>query len=271
MRIRTYPHFDAALTSEHAELLVNDVGAVASHAFHPFIEYSERWTKFSVKGVQGSEKSRPIKYSARRDSCIFSHYRELLRAVYETELSKRGIGDSILAYRRIPKVGSLGNKSSIEFAKESFDKICELQNCLVFALDISKFFDTIDHEKLKKVWADLLQLERLPHDHYRVFRAITNYSSVNREELYKVLGFIGAKQVNGRLVAGYLIDRIPLQVCSGQEFRKSSSADPNEQTGSWNTTRISHFGRSSKYVLARFRHATSQRSYKARRSLSPLL
>jgi hypothetical protein len=60
----------------------------------------------------------------------------------------------------------------------------------------------------------------MPLDHYLVFRNVTRYASVNREELYKVLGFIGKKSVGSRSVIGYLVSRVPLQVCTGKVFRE---------------------------------------------------
>lgn len=221
MKTRSYPHFDGALTEEEALTLVQDAKAVTEHAFFPFIQYTERWTKFAVRGARGIEKSRPIMYAARRDSAIYSQYREILGRAYEQVLLQRGISGHVLAYRKIPKGTSPGNKNNIHFADDVFSKISELGSCHVYTLDISKFFETIDHAKLKIAWAKLLGHQKLPADHFKVFQNVTRYASVDRDKLYRKLGFIGKKKLaNGRPTVGYLIDKVPLQVCSSKTFRE---------------------------------------------------
>jgi hypothetical protein len=220
LKIKTYPHFDGMLTAAEATKLVNNPDLVIQHAFFPFIEYPERWTKYAAKGFLGTVKTRPIKYASRRDSCIYSHYRSFLNDAYEAELAKRKIGGSVLAYRRIPKAKGVGNKNNIHFAEDVFSKIAELGNCLVYTLDISKFFETLDHQRLKKLWKDVMGFNTLPPDHFAVFRNVTRYAYIDREALYRELGFIGTKLVGTRQVQGYLTKRIPLQVCSGKVFRE---------------------------------------------------
>jgi Reverse transcriptase (RNA-dependent DNA polymerase) len=219
LRIKKYPHFDADLTHGEALALVSEPAAVAAHAFFPFIEYSESWTKYAARGFKGTLKSRPIKYASRRDSCIYSKYREVLAVAYEGEIAKRGIENSVLAYRRIPRHRARGNKCNIHFASEVFSQISALGDCLVYTLDISKFFETLDHAVIKRNWKSLLGVDSMPLDHYKVFRNVTRYATVNRELLYWHLGFIGDKVVRGRQVKGYLVKRVPLQVCSPQTFR----------------------------------------------------
>lgn len=220
VKIKTYPHFDPALTDSDATALVSDPLLVCKHAFFPFIEYSERWTKFAAKGTKGKSKSRPIMYAARRDSCIYSYYRGLLSEAYEKELASRGIQHSVLAYRRIPRSNSRGNKSNIHFANDVFSEILTLGDCLVYTLDISKFFESLSHSYLKRLWTKILGFKSMPADHYQVFRNVTRYASVNRETLYKALGFIGQKSMGTRQVIGYLVKRVPLHLCSGRIFRE---------------------------------------------------
>lgn len=220
LKIRTYPHFDGALTEQQALRTASDPSSVAAHAFYPFIEYPERWTKFARKGFTGAVKSRPIKYSSRIDSCIYSYYRELLREPYETKLNDLGISAAVLAYRRIAKTVGSGNKCNIHFAKDAFDFIRSRESCRVYAFDIKSFFDNLDHQYLKRKWASLLDKEALPKDHFAVFRNITRFGWVDRETVYKRVGIIGPKTVRGRQVEGYLTKRIPMQICTPANFRE---------------------------------------------------
>lgn len=79
------------------------------------------------------------------------------------------------------------NKSNIEFANEAFNSIKNRKECGAVALDLSKFFDTLDHLQLKDAWCRLLGAEELPEDHYAVFKNITRYSSVYKNKLYEHL------------------------------------------------------------------------------------
>jgi hypothetical protein len=219
LKIKTYPHFDGPLAQTDALKLASDPFAVAHHPFYPFIEYSERWTRFAPKGFTGTVKSRPIKYAARRDSCIYAYYRSLLSDLYEDELKKRGISESVLAYRRIPKMYGVGNKCNIHFAKDAFGLIGLLGACYVYAFDIKSFFDNLDHRFLKRQWSALLGVSSLPLDHFAVFRNVTKFGWVDREMVYRVLGMIGTKVVNGQQVQGYLVNRVPMQICKPDVFR----------------------------------------------------
>ena len=64
-------------------------------------------------------KSRPIRYSARRDAYIFMHYRQKLASLYEAKLLDMHISQCPIAYRKIPKANGVGGKCNIDFAKRS--------------------------------------------------------------------------------------------------------------------------------------------------------
>ncbi len=142
-------------------------------------------------------------------------------AAYEAELVRLGIQENVIAYRRIAIGHRKGNKCNIHFANDAFRRIQTLGNCLVYALDIKSFFDSIDHAKLKTVWEHVLSVDKLPPDHYKVFRSITRYAWVNKDEVYKELGIIGPKTTeSGSLGVGYRQRAVPLQICSPAVFRK---------------------------------------------------
>jgi hypothetical protein len=92
----------------------------------------------------------------------------------------------------------------------------------VYTLDISNFFENIDHELLRKSWCELLGKPRLPEDHFQVFKAVTRFAFVDRTELYEALGIIGTPADGVPGTKKYLLRRedIPLQLCSPKRFRK---------------------------------------------------
>lgn len=184
-RSRGYLHFDCPISFESAKKIVTSPKKVSSHSFYPFINYSIHSTKIKQdkitrKIVTTEPKSRPIAYAAHVDSHIYAYYSRLLTKLYEEELNKRKISDSVLAFRAL-------GKSNIEFAYEAFIKIKEFNNCDVVALDLTKFFDKLDHKILKQQWSKLLKQKMLPTDHFNVFKSITKFSKVEKKGLYELL------------------------------------------------------------------------------------
>lgn len=221
--LKNYPHFDAPISPDEAVKLATDAKRVASHTFYPFMLFNNRWTKFAPQGVKGKEKTRPIRYAARSDAYIFSYYRHQLSKPYEDALQSAGIDNCILAYRKLRTPDGEG-KCNIHFAKDAFEQIQKLGNCAVVALDISSFFEHLDHDRLRAMWCKLLGVASLPPDHERVFRAVTQYAVVEKQSVYQRLGHFGVKRVDsrGNPINGYLtpFNKIPMQLCTGKQFRE---------------------------------------------------
>ncbi|MFZ0636683.1 MAG: hypothetical protein WA755_07015 [Candidatus Acidiferrales bacterium] len=222
--LKKYPHFDPLISARTAESYSTDKIRVARHAFYPLMRYDQRWTRFAERGALGRIKERPIRYAARLDSCIFSYYRHVLSERYEAELVRLGLDRSVLAYRRIPTDDGRGGKCNIHFARDAILKIRELGDCCVIGLDISGFFESLDHARLKDLWCRVLEVGKLPTDHFRVYKAITEYAEVEKVKVYERLGHFGEKQAgwDGKPTTGYLTPfrKIPKHLCGGKEFRE---------------------------------------------------
>ncbi|WP_269532206.1 antiviral reverse transcriptase Drt2 [Chitinimonas sp. BJYL2] len=184
-RQRRYLHFDEPLSLQKAMALVTNPNAVATHAFWPLIRFNVHTTKIKQNKTTGHldwhHKDREISYAAHSDSLIFGFYAERIGALYELHLAKQGLADCVLAFR------SLG-KNNINFAKSAFDEISVRGNCVAVALDVTKFFDTIDHAQLKLRWKQLLGISELPSDHFAVYKALTKFAYVDRDEVFGALG-----------------------------------------------------------------------------------
>ncbi len=190
--IKTYLHFDGKVSKAELELLANNQDAVTAHAFMPLIRYKERWMKFRKDGRKVL-KTRPIRYCSRRDAAIFAKYRASFSIHYEKYLVRKGIENIPTAYRKIAKIAG-GNKSNIEFARDVFDVCRELGNCDVTVVDISSFFEKIDHSILRENLVKVLGKELEP-DEQAVFNAVTNYSVVDIKPLFERLGLF--KKIGG--------------------------------------------------------------------------
>ena len=189
---KQYPHFDAPLTLSELARIANDPDAVASNNFYPFLRYEDVYRLFRPK--RKAPKSREIRFGTRRDAAIFSRYRFELSPLYEAELERLGISECVLAYRRIPiGSGSAAGKCNIHHAKEAFDQIRDLQSCCAVVMDISSYFENLDHDPIKRLWCRLLGVSSLPDDHYSVFKAITRYHVVDSRRAYEALGYFGMK------------------------------------------------------------------------------
>jgi hypothetical protein len=225
-----YPHFDAPISRRNIRQMLRGFEAGPDRAFYPFFLYEQSWQPFRLDGQPKPErKSRQIRYGARRDAYVFTFYRRKLARLYEARLIELGIAACPIAYRQVLK-GNGGGKCNIDFAKDAFDEIDRLGDCVAVALDIRKYFERLDHRRIKRVWCDLLGVDELPPDHYAVFRNITRYRTVDQREVFRRLGFFGPKFVNGQRIEGFLqpYRDLPKKLCSRGDFEnKICGKDPD--------------------------------------------
>ncbi|QEY25902.1 antiviral reverse transcriptase Drt2 [Neisseria zalophi] len=205
---RGYLHFDSPMNEEQAYKLVSSPRNVITNSFYPFISH-----KLSIPKLKKDEdgkltrdpKPREISYASHKDSHIFSYYAYLLNEKYEELLKNefKSINNSVLAFRKL-------GKNNIDFAFQAFKYIKEVKNCTAIALDISNFFGNLDHKILKEKWCKVLGKERLPDDHFSVFKAITQYTTISRDKIYEEFNIsLHTPRSNNRK-----------KICSPKEFRE---------------------------------------------------
>lgn len=206
---RCYPHFDRPLDADQAVKLVTDPDAVAKRSFLPFLAFdiNQRRYKKQDDGTRKKDiKRRPVAFASHADAAIFSYYAHLLKQPYEATLADRNLGNHVLAYRRFHPP-----KCNIHFANEAFAEIESRGECVAVALDIEKFFDTIPHDALKRLWASMLGRSDLPADHYAVFKAVTRWAKADREKVFKALDIGRRRSENWQH---------PETLCSPRVFRE---------------------------------------------------
>jgi len=165
---------------------------------HTFSERSHTHYEVGTNKPIRNAKLRPLHYASHFDALIYGCYAEKIRQLYEKQLLKDvELNNAIIAYRKIETdTGSGKGKSNIHFAKECFDEIkrrAESEETGVLAIDLKSFFSSLDHTYLKTQWAKLLGEERLPKDHYNVFKSCTKFKYVLKDDLR-----VGSKSKNGR-------------------------------------------------------------------------
>ncbi|WP_040266568.1 antiviral reverse transcriptase Drt2 [Pseudomonas rhodesiae] len=205
---RRYLHFDRPVNEDAALKVVSDQRAVARHSFYPLIRYvaesqKVHFDKAAGRVVKKDPKKRQISYAAHLDSHIYSYYCEVLSDLYERYLSTTEWSASVLAFRTL-------GKSNIEFAYEAFMDIASRTECCVVGIDIKGFFDNLSHTHLKSSWQKLIDRPSLPDDHFAVFKSLTRFSFVDREEVYSALGISKNNPKNGRQ-----------RICEPHQFRSA--------------------------------------------------
>lgn len=205
LKNRGYLHLTRQIdvSKERFEVLgkVQSKEFVAKHAFFPLLHTNIKVRRFKTTGegnkrahsINGDSnaKLRPLHYATHIDSMIFGYYAEKLQKLYLKELERTPhLSACVTAYRRIKHSETKDSyKSTIHFAHEVFEEIKQRaterpsDRCCVLKFDIEKFFSSMDHGLLKRAWANLLNVNRLPDDHYNVFKATTNFSYILRDDL----------------------------------------------------------------------------------------
>src|SRR3990167_3007062 len=208
---RTYLHFDPSISKKTAQKIVTQPNSIKKHAFYPFIRFSInsqkiRFDKTNKRIERKPVKERQISYASHLDSHIYSYYSQMLSSPYEAMLEEHELDDVVLAFRA-------KGKSNIHFAQDAFNEIAKRESCCVIGLDIKGFFDNLNHQYLKEIWCSLLKEKTLPADHYSVFKSLTHFSYVDRDELYEELNIPVSNPKNGRT-----------RICTPEEFRNSVRA-----------------------------------------------
>lgn len=221
---RHYIHLDNRISSldENMTRALLAPEQVAKHTFYPFIRMDTREKRYR-RAPDGSRrrikstKKRPIDYAAHKDSLVYSWYAAYLTERYERELVSRGISPNVIAYRSIRDPGKSTGKSNVDFAKEALDFIEQNAPCDILAIDVSKFFQEINHDILKRQWANLLGTSLLPADHFHVFSGITRFK------------FVRSGRIRA-LISEARIKRRP-RICTPVEFKVRIIANRLQEIG----------------------------------------
>lgn len=197
-----------------ATAFVSNPENIAKHSFYPFVEFvilSRRYRTEKLPDASGkkikrrksvSPKERPIKLSSHKDGYVYSYYARKLSDLYESYIEDKTFSEAVIAYR--PKMGT--NYSN---AVEAFQFLESTGGAKVITLDISSFFENLDHKKLKEKWLEVLGLDNLPQDHYKIFRSLTKYSTVKIKDVCSEFSLKEQDIIKGKIT----------RICSASDFR----------------------------------------------------
>ena len=217
-RWKPYPHFDLPLGEGFANAYVQNPENISRHSFYPLITYcistirfrKDPETKRIVKDPKTGKpirevKPRRIAYPSHVDGYIYSYYKFVLEPFYNRWLMSEGLEDSVTAFRAI-------GENNVTLAKKAFAFVEKNPDSQIVATDITGFFDHINHQVLKTIWAKFLGQEQLPNDHYAVFKAVTRYRIIERQKLYEIFGVSNLKRLDR--------SKGPSRICTPKEFRE---------------------------------------------------
>jgi len=214
-----YAHFDSEFCKDRVEKLLDNLKKTnrMSHTFYPFIRFKMPKSKRNDGKVYIEYRNpRHIMHTARIDANLYSFYRTILMNKYESLLCKLQIANCVIAYRKI-KVDNHSSKgmSNVHFANAAFEEIKrqtqEFGKCSAIAMDISKFFDNLDHGIIKQQWCRVMEYEHgLPEDHFSIFKNVTQFRYIDKKALEKKL----------HIKFGTLLSEGKKQICSPPIFRQ---------------------------------------------------
>ena len=160
-----YTHFDSK-KSEYWKYLnsIRNPKWIERHAFYPFIYYKEGRNKFN--GEEIIPKSRDIRYSSHIDRYIYEYYNDILSKKYNKYAKQLGINQAVIAYRT---------------------NLNKQENAFVIVSDFTNIFDSLNHQYLKDRLKEILKVDTLPNDYYKVFKSITKYSYIEYNDILNEL------------------------------------------------------------------------------------
>lgn len=198
-KIKRYPHIGMPILPKDVKAIqsyIKDPGKVESHPFLPFIHRTKIQRRFRPEVNNDlirsklrfpGEKERDLFYASHVDANIFSYYARMLQENYEVKLQARNLHAVATAYRAVKDPLTQRSMNNVDFAAEIFKEVRDSsEDCVVICMDIKNFFPSLDHTYLKRKWRDIMGFgSSMPNDHYAVFRAITQFSYVNEDEIYE--------------------------------------------------------------------------------------
>jgi RNA-directed DNA polymerase len=191
---RNYKHFDVPVGPAWAASLTPS--NVVSHAWSPLLHWIKATPRYKPTEGKTVMKERDIMHASHRDACILSKYSAVLTEKLDAFYCANGLNEAVVAYR------SLG-KSNYHFASTAQEFVRQHQVVEAMCFDVTGFFDNIEHKRLKKRLKAILGVSELDQDWHRVFRAVSRYSFVKKEDLqgHPVFGIRMKQQSASRPIA----------------------------------------------------------------------
>lgn len=196
-KLKRYPHIgmpvDGASVRKVVGYIMNSDN-ITHHQFRPLIRRTVITYPHRRPADNGTKrrqrKPRPLTFASHLDANIYAYYAYRLQQQYEKFVSKEGLENVVVAYRKIQCADGHGNKCNIHIANDVFTYAkAELgagREVAIITFDIKGFFDNLDHRIIKRTWKQTMGYNDMPCDVYAVYKSVTNYCYVQERAIFEL-------------------------------------------------------------------------------------
>lgn len=197
--IKRYLHFDNIIDyNENIKNYVENPERIEKHSFFPFIKFVISFKRFISNDYLKRNPTQPTKlkereilYASHIDGFIYKYYGEKLNEIYNAWVKNNFFDKCATAYRN-----NKSGKCNIEYAYEVIDFIVKCDDCYIMVGDYKNFFGSLDHQYLKDRIIEVLGGEELSKDYYKIFKSVTKYSYINKDDIENKLKIEGKSTRN---------------------------------------------------------------------------
>lgn len=212
IKTKGYLHFDSKRSIKFLWNYIKNPNNIEKHTFYPLLHYIQITKKYKINKETGKRektkpKNRDLYYASHRDRAIYQYYAYITNYYYNRYMEKRKINEVAIAYRNNYKKGQ---GSNIFFAKKVIDEIKKTESFIIVG-DFKAFFDTLDHDYLKRQLCEIFDKERLDLDFYKVYKSVIQFAYCDLKNI-KAIIYKKKKIAPKELLSS---DRL----CSSSEFR----------------------------------------------------
>ena len=213
---KRYIHFDNRVDFKSQWKYIKNTENIEKHTFYPLLHYVQKTKKYKVIGIDDKGhkikdcklKERDIFYASHRDRAIYQYYSYIINYYYNEYMKEKSINHVAIAYRNNYKKNQ---GSNIFFAKKAINMIRK-QDSYIIVGDFKSFFDTLNHGYLKKSLMNVLNLDSIPKDFYKVYKSVTRYVYCDLEKIKDIIEI--EKNINKNDLSN------ESRLCSAEEFRQ---------------------------------------------------
>ena len=181
MKYKGYYHFDNRMSLKDVNEYVKNLD---NHQYLPFITYKKDKNKW--KNHKKLDEYRTISIPSIKDNYVYQYYNKILSVKYEEYIKDTVLDESVCAYRINQ------HKSNIDYFDEAYLFLTKCENAKIFIGDFSHFFDNLDHKILKDSLKEVMGVNELDDNMYKMLKSIEKASYI---ELDDILRFLNKKGI----------------------------------------------------------------------------
>lgn len=177
MKYKKYYHFDNMLSLEKAKKYIENLD---NHQYLPFITYKEDKKKWD-NNHKKIDEYRPISISSLKDNYVYQYYNEKISTKYEEYVKNTELDEVVCASRKNK------HKCNIDFFNDVYRYLKKVNKAKIFIGDVHHFFDNLNHKLLKENLKEVLVVQELDDNTYKMLKSLEKASYIEIEDIIKFL------------------------------------------------------------------------------------